>query len=125
MAVKNFSTATGKILGLNQEPYYFDHHCYWASSITFDDISDLCVKNMSVIRMGDTLEEAKEFWDNIKENFKKAGINNRDKVDIIFNIKTGEPVALGNEATKLWIDVEDKFTLKSYRGLKALRYKYI
>ncbi len=119
MKCQEINIATGRIEGLSKPPYYFDHHCFYAWSITFSDTSTFFFNNLPFIKLGDTEEEGEIFCNQIKENFNKAHIHEGDEVAVIFG-KDGDVIAIGSLGEDSWIDVTDKFTKKSFEDLNIV-----
>lgn len=116
MKFQKVQVATARIEGLNEPPYYFDHHCYWVWDIKFSDTSTLLFNNIPFIKVGDTEEEGVAFCNQLKENFKQANIYDGDKVAILFG-KDHRVIAIGCIGQDSWIDVNDKFVNKTFKEL--------
>ena len=116
MKTQVVNIATASINGLTKSPYYFEHHCYYAWDIMFEDSSTLSFDNLPFIKVGETKKEAETFCNMIKDNFKKAYIHEGDKVAIIFE-KDGHVIAIGSIGKDMWIDVTDKFVKKTFKEL--------
>ena len=119
MKCQGINIATARIHGLNQPPYYFDHRCYYAWSISFSDSSTLFFKNLPFIRVADTEEDSIVKCNQLKENFKNAHIYEGDKVAIIFD-KDGTVLAIGCAREDEWIDVRDNFVKKTFLELNIV-----
>ena len=115
----NLNIATARIKGLEKHPYRFEHSCYYAWSIMFEDTSTLFFSNLPVIKVGNTEEEGEEFYYQIKENFKEAHINEGDKVAIIFE-DDGHILAIGSTKKDAWIDTTDNYAKKSFTELNMV-----
>lgn len=116
MKKKKICIATAKIKGLNDSPYYFEHHCYYAWKIMFEDTSTLFVNNLPFIKVGDTKEEGEIFCNHLKENFNEAHIYEGNKVAVIFE-DDGNVLAIGSTGKDEWIDTTDKFVKKTFAEL--------
>lgn len=57
MKFKKINIATARIKGLKKPPYYFNHLCYYAWDIMFEDTSTLLFDNLTFIKVGNTTEE--------------------------------------------------------------------
>lgn len=110
----NFTTA--KINGLNEHPFYFEHHCDYAWGITFPDKPFF---NLAYIYVGRTKEEAMFYYNQFKGNFDQAGIFDGDTVAILSDKKNGFVRAIGSIGQDSWIDVKDKFACKTLKELKV------
>ena len=119
MKSQEVNIATARIEGLNKPPYYFEHHCYFAFDILFSDSSSLAFLNLAFIKAGDTEEGAVLFCNQIKENFKQAGIQEGDAVAILYG-PDRYVRAIGRLGQDLWIDVEDKFIKKTFKELNIV-----
>ena len=106
--------ATAKIKGLDTPPSYWDHHCDYVWSITFEEPSTF-VGNLAFIELGNTLEEAMDNYFLFKDNFDRALICEGDKVSILF---ANSILAIGCIGEDSWIDVRDKFSLKTFKEFK-------
>lgn len=116
MKLQKANIGAACIEGLEKEPYYFEHWCYWASDIRFSDTPCIFINHICQIKMGDTLEEAKIFWNQLKESFAKVGIVENVTVSVLFE-NNGDVIAIGSPAGKYWIDVRDKFKVKALKEL--------
>lgn len=119
MKFQNVNIATAQIDGLAKSPYYFEHHCYYAWDIMFRNSSTFAFNNLPFIKVGNTEEEGKLFCNQLKENFKKAHINDGDKVAVIFE-DNGCVLAIGNIGEDSWIDITDKFVKKTFAELNIV-----
>lgn len=116
MKTQTISIATARINGLTASPYYFEAKCFWAWKIMFSDTSTLGFFNLPFIKVGDNEEEAVIFCNRLKNKFKQANIHDGDKVAVIFG-EDGNARAIGRTGTDLWIDVDDKFVIKTFKEL--------
>ena len=114
MKFQKVNIATARIEGLTKPPYYFDHHCYYAWDIMFQDTSTFAFHNIPFIKVGDTEEEGEIFCNKLKENFNEA-----HKVAVIFG-DDGRVVAIGNTGEDAWIDTTDKFVKKTFAELNIV-----
>ena len=119
MTFKDVNITTARIEGLEKEPYYFEHKCYWAWDIIFSTPNTFAVKNLTWIKMGDDSKEADKFCNMLKRNFKKANIHEGDKVTLVFETH-GRVIAIGSIAQDKWIDVRDKFAVKRFKDLNII-----
>ena len=119
MKCQEINIATARIEGLTNPPYYFDHRCFYAWSITFSDTSTLFFNNLSFIKVGDTEEEGENFCNQLKENFKVAHIHEGDTIAVIFE-NDCNVIAIGSLGEDLWIDVTDKFVKKTFEELNIV-----
>lgn len=119
MKFRRIVIATAEIKGIDKDPYYFEHHCYWAWSLMFENPSNLLsFNNMPVIALSCDEDEAREICDTWKKAFEKANIHEGDKVVLICNTK-GEILAIGATYSDIWVDVyQNKFTVKTFKELK-------
>ena len=111
--------STGRITGLEKEPYYFEHHCYYAMGIIFEDVSSIWPNNMPVIELGEDMESAKKVQKEIVDNFAAAGIHEGDEVAIFFG-NSGSLFAVGKKGADIWIDVKDLRHQKSFKNLNLI-----
>jgi hypothetical protein len=118
MKFKKVNIAKAQIEGLTKQPYYFEHHCYYAWDITFKKASTTAFRNLCFIFVGGTEEEGKILCDKFKKNFNKADISDGDTVDIIF--EKGSVIAIGSRTSDLWVDVNDKFKPKHFKDLNIV-----
>lgn len=119
MKFQEINIATARIDGLTKPPYYFEHCCFWAWGIMFSDTPTSEFYNLPFIKVGETEEEARIFCNQIKENFKQAGIYNGDKVVVLFEAN-GSVRAIGSIRRDSWIDVTDKFVKKTFKELNIV-----
>ena len=119
MKFQKVNIATARIKGLKKPPYYFDHHCYYAWDIMFEDTSTLFFYNLPFIKVGNTEEEGEVFCNQLKENFNEAHIYDGDKVAVIFG-DDGRVLAIGNTGEDAWIDTTDKFVKKTFAELNIV-----
>lgn len=119
MKFQKVNIATARIKGLKKSPYYFDHHCYYAWDIMFEDTSTLFFYNLPFIKVGNTEEEGEVFCNQLKENFNEAHIYDGDKVAVIFG-DDGRVLAIGNTGEDAWIDTTDKFVKKTFAELNIV-----
>lgn len=119
MQFRRIVIATAEIKGLDKEPYYFNHHCYWAWSIMFENPSSLLAfRNLPVIYLACEEKEANEVCKQFKKAFEKANIREGDTVALICNTK-GDILAIGRSYSDIWVDVyQDRFTVKTFKELK-------
>lgn len=103
---EDFSIATARIHGLNSNPYFFDHRCYWAYDIWFDESSTMKFTNLPCIKAGNTEKEAKKFWAYLNYKFNLLSISEGDKVAIIFD-KNGNVRYISAIGENSWIDMCD------------------
>lgn len=121
MKCKKTCFATARINGLTSSPYYFEHRCFFAWDIMFSDASITTFNHLLLIKVGDTEEEAVEFCNQLKENFKQAHIYNGEEVSIIFDKEDSHVSAIGCiDDQESWIDVDDKFVKKNLKELSIL-----
>ena len=116
MEFRKVNMATARIRGLKKGPYYFEHHCYYAWDIKFDDASTLWVNHISFIPMGDSMEEAEREYKRVVGIFGRARIQEKDKVALLF-ADPGNVLAIGKIGDDVWIDVRDHFTRKPFKDL--------
>lgn len=111
--------ATAKIKGIDTPPSYWEHHCDYIWSITFEEPSTF-VGNLAFIELGSNLKKALDYYYSFKDNFDKALICDGDKVSIIFDDSGHftEILAIGCIGEDSWIDVRDQFSLKTFKELK-------
>ena len=116
--------ATARIHGLESSPYWFGEHCHFAWDITFSEHSEFfAFINIVGINMGKTKEEAEEFCDGIKENFKQANIHENDEVTVVYG-RDGLVIAIGKKEEKSWIEVNNKFSKRSFEAIER-KYRYL
>ena len=126
------NVTTARIHGLNDEPYWFEHRLFYAWAITFSDCLYHNLFNLDCIKVGDIEEKdekaAKAFCQTLKENFKKANIEDESKVAILYtndfkvlaiaHIEGNFNISSISDLKKFfWIDVRQKFALKSFEQL--------
>jgi len=116
MKFKKLNIATARIEGLTKPPYYFDHHCYYAWDIMFQDTSTFLFDNLTFIKVGNNKEEGELFCNQIKEKFREAHIFDGERVAVIFG-DDSRVLAIGNIGDDMWIDTTDKFTKKTFEEL--------
>jgi len=119
MKFEKICIATARIKGLTKSPYYLEHHGYFAWDIMFYDTSTLMFDNLPCIEVGNTVEEAVNFCNQLKENFKQGNIHDGDKVAVIFK-ENGHVRAIGRIGQDLWVDVDDKFVKKTFEELDII-----
>ena len=119
MKFRRIVIATAKIKGLEKDPYWFEHHCYWAWSLMFENPSSLLAfRNLPVIYLAYDEKEANEVCRQYKNALKKANIREGDEVALICNTK-GDILAIGRTNSDSWVDVyQDKFKVKTFKELK-------
>ena len=119
MQFRRIVIATAEIKGLNKGPYYFNHHCFWAWSLMFENPSSLLAfRNLPVIYLAYDEKEANEVCRQFKNAFKKANIREGDEVALICNTK-GDILAIGRTNSDSWVDVyQDRFKVKTFKELK-------
>lgn len=116
MSNSEIGIVTATIQGLNDGPYYFHSKCFWAWEIDFKNPSNLFVDNIPYIYLHeDSEKEAKKACKKLKANFEKAGIFEGDRIAII--TKDSNVKAIGRLGGKSWIDVENKFVIKTFKEL--------
>lgn len=116
MKFKKINIATARIKGLKKPPYYFNHLCYYAWDIMFEDTSTLLLDNLTFIKVGNTTEEGEAFCNQLKASFKEAHIYDGDKVVVVFE-DDGHVLAIGKIGEDAWIDTTDKFVRKTFSEL--------
>ena len=119
MKFRRIVIATAEIKGIDKDPYFFDHHCYYAWSLMFENPSNLMAfLNKPVIYLSHEEEEANKVCAEFKNAFKEANIHEGDRVVLICNTK-GNILAIGATYSDKWVDVyQDKFTVKTFKELK-------
>ncbi|MBE5822274.1 MAG: hypothetical protein E7311_06810 [Clostridiales bacterium] len=119
MQFRRIVIATAEIKGLEKGPYYFDHHCFWAWSLRFENPSSLCAfRNLPSIYLSLDKQEASKVCAQFKKAFEKANIHEGDTVALICNTK-GDILAIGRTNSDIWVDVyQDRFTVKTFKELK-------
>lgn len=116
MKLPEIGIVTATIKGLNEDPYYFDAKCFWSWNIILENPSDLFVHNLPYIYLHeDSEKEAIKACKKLKANFKKAGIFDGNHVAII--TKGCYPKAIARLGGDSWIDVENKFVVKTFKEL--------
>lgn len=110
-----FGIATARLYGITKDLYFFKHRGYYAFDIMFDNASTLGFYNLSANKAGDDYEEAENFWNEVKASFEFIGIDDGDKVAVIF--KNNEVIAIGKIGQDLWIDTINGFTAKTFKEL--------
>ena len=58
MRFKEVGISTARIRGLNEKPYWFEHRCFWAWRLTFEEASYLGFLNLSTIYLAEEKENA-------------------------------------------------------------------
>lgn len=116
MKFQKINIATARIDGLTKQPYYFDHHCYYAWDIMFNDTSTFLFDNIAFIKVGKNKEEGEKFCNQIKENFREANIYDGERVAVIFG-DDSRVLAIGKIGDDMWIDTADKFAKKTFAEL--------
>ena len=109
--------AKARISGIDNEPTYFDHRCFWKIDIIFKKTSTLLFNHLNNIYMGDNFKEAKKYFENFKNNLKSVGIENGTHLEILFDKDNGRVIAFKNIFSDLWIDTSDKFKAKTFKDL--------
>ncbi len=119
MEFLNVSVATARITGLKKKPYYFEHKCYYAMDIMFQDASTIWVHNIPNINLGDNEEHALGAYERITKTFEYAGIHEGDTVALLFT-EVGYVFAIGRTGSDTWIDAKDHFSLKKFSDLNCI-----
>lgn len=119
MKFKEVGISTARIKGLKEEPYWFEHHCFWAWGINFEETSYLGVLNLSNIYLAEEQDKAKEACDKFKMAFKEAWIHDGDRVAVMHD-KNGTVIAIGRIGADKWVDVKDKFVCKTFKDLNII-----
>ena len=96
MRFKEVGISTARIKGLKEEPYWFEHHCFWAWGINFEEASYLGFLNLSTIYLDEEEEKAEDVCNK-------------------FNI-----MAIGRIGADKWVDVKDKFVCKTFKDLNII-----
>ena len=112
--IRTARTATARIT-LSGTPYYSNDLCYFAWDIRFFDTSTVFFNHLLFNKVGDTKEEAIKYCDEIKENFKQAGIEDGGEITVIH--EGGYVSAIGCAENNQWIDVNDRFVRKTFEEL--------
>ena len=110
------NVATARITGLAKPFYYFEHRDSYVFDIMFEDTSTLMFKNLPFIEVGETEEEAISNYNKFLQNFENANIHEGDDVAVIFE-DDGCVRAIARIGVNVWIDVDDKFKMKSFEEL--------
>ena len=103
------------IKGLNDKVYYFDHKCYWAWDIKFTDYPLFTFDNLCWLYMGDTQDEARKTRRKFKKVFDNNYISDGSRVAVIYD--DDGVIAIGRSNHDCWIDVRDKFKIKTFKQL--------
>lgn len=109
--------ATGRIHGLTNIPRHFKGLCFYGMSITFSETSYM-LKNLTPLWGGETRKIARWFCTMVVANFFSINIIDGYVVSVIFDEKDGSVIAIGASGRDAWIDVKDKFTVKTFNELK-------
>ena len=107
---------TARIKGLEVSPTVWSERFCFIWNLMFTETSTLLFNNISFIPMGDDEETAMKFYNRVKKNFKRAHINENEKVAIIFD-EGGTVKAVAKTGRNSWIDIEDKFSIKTFQEL--------
>lgn len=118
MTFQEVTIATARIK-LNERPYYHKYLCDYEWDIMFHQSSDPLCCDLRGIKVGNTEEEGKTFCEKLKDNFKQAGINDGDRVVLLYNKKEGVR-AIGRIGVDLWIDAKDIFAVKTFEELNIV-----
>lgn len=120
MTLNKIGFTTGRIHGLTKDPYYNKEKLQFFWDITFSNISTVTrLENLTAIKVGNTKEEAEEFCNELKNRFKKLGINDGDMVKIMYTSDGSVRAIKRTNKTTLWIDVDDKFAIKDFNNLNV------
>ncbi len=114
MKVQEVNFATARIKGLTNQPYYFEHRCFYAWNIKLE--TTLEFNDILIVNVGQTEEGGKIFCNQLKENFNKAHIYEGDRIVVIFK-DDGKVIAIGNKGEDVWIDITDNLSKKSFAEL--------
>lgn len=114
----NIGIATARIRGLTNIPLHFKDLCFYGMSITFSQTSYMFFQNITPIVGGRTRKEALWFCTMVVANFFSINIVDGYVVSVIFDEKDGSVIAIGASGRDAWIDVKDKFTVKTFNELK-------
>ena len=106
------TTAT---IRLNTVPYYFEHHCYWAWDILFEDYPLFSFNSLTWLYMGDSKEEARKTCRTIKKVFANNSILDKSKVSVLYD--EDGIIAIGRDSKDCYIHVRDHFTVKTFTEL--------
>lgn len=122
MKFQKVSIGTARIsgIGIKDKPYLCQHYLHWAFDILFHDASTKKIENITNIKVGNNKDEAKLFSNEIKNRIRdEIHIDNGSKVSLIFS-ETGRVRAIGAIGRDLWIDVDDKFAVKTFEDLNVV-----
>lgn len=110
--------ATARIHGLTNTPVHFKDLCFYGMSITFSETSTMSFDNITPIVGGKKCGEALWFCTMVVANFFSINIVDGYVVSVIFDEKNGSVIAIGASGRDAWIDVKNKFTVKTFNELK-------
>lgn len=110
-----FSLATATIFGLDMRPHTRNGVYEW--SITFCR-QTVVFDHIDFKYLGNNMEEAEKTCIPIKEQFLKAGIESCESVVVLIDAETSKIRAISKKGSEYWIDVQDKFALKTFDELK-------
>jgi len=85
--------------------YYFQHKCFYAFDITFDNTSTILFDHLAFIPAGADEELAEEFLTAVKQYFATAGIHENSDVSVVF--AGSRILAISSHENDLWIDVHE------------------
>ncbi len=92
--------------------YWFEHHCYWAFNITFENSDTEGFFNLIAICANNgSKEKAQEYLDGLKEAFKSVGITEGEKINIIFDLSTGEIATMYSDLSSGLVDVRNNLKI--------------
>lgn len=115
MKDNSIGITTATIKGLNEKVYYFEHKCFWAWDIKFENYPLFTFNDLCWLYMGDTEEEAKKARRIIKKIFDNNYIFDDSKVAILYD--NDGVIAIGKSNEDCWIDVRDSYKVKCFKEL--------
>lgn len=119
MRFKEVGISTARIKGLKEEPYWFEHHCFWAWGINFEEASYLGFLNLSTIYLDEEEEKAEDVCNKFKMAFKEAWIHDGDRVAVMHD-RNGNIMAIGRIGADKWVDVKDKFVCRTFKDMNVV-----
>lgn len=114
MKKRRIGLTTATIYGLEENVYYCEEKLFWAWDIRFKTLPCFTFKNM-LLYMGKTEQEANVTKQRILTSLNKLKISENTKVPVIFD--DDGVIAIGINNTDSWIDVRDKYQLKTFNML--------
>lgn len=116
MKTKSLNIATAQIYGIEENPSWFEHRCFFAWYLHFTMPSYYRLEPVLVLNVGKTFDEVKSFFPTFRNKMRQIQIEEGQMVGVIFE-NDGHIRAFAATGSNYWVDVQDQFKIKTFKEL--------